>query len=216
MVKKAPAPWNLTGNGYIILYWFRKENLKDKCFLEEPLKESYLGGMGCVMLVDYESSNVGPYKELLFIPGKISFQSKKFYTITKIYVSTSDSVVNGRENWGIPKEQANFSWNSDSNTDQIIVEREGHEFFNIKMERIKFLFPFPVTTALLPFPLVQTMNEKAYYTDFCGKGIGSVARLKKIDMDETFFPPIDHYKPLFVMKVRNFKLTFPVPKIDVF
>ena len=130
MVKKAPAPWNLTGNGYVILYWFKKENLKDKCFLDDSLKESYLGGRGCVMLVDYKSSDVGPYKELLFIPGKINFNGKKLYTISKIFVSTLDSVVNGRENWGIPKEHANFSWMSDKHTEKIFIEHDGHEFFS--------------------------------------------------------------------------------------
>ncbi|MGC8605722.1 MAG: acetoacetate decarboxylase family protein, partial [Desulfomonilaceae bacterium] len=122
MVTKVPAPWNLTGNGYVILYWFKKELLRDNSFLDQPTKESYLGGRGCVMLVDYKSSNVGPYKELLFIPGKISFKGRKLFTISKIFVSTMDSVVNGRENWGIPKEHANFSWQSEKNTEQINLE----------------------------------------------------------------------------------------------
>ncbi len=213
MVEKAPAPWNLTGNGYVILYWFKKEKLKNRCFLDDYLKESYLGGRGCVMLVDYKSSNVGPYKELLFIPGKIRFEGQNLYTISKIFVSTLDSVVNGRENWGIPKEHANFSWMSDKNTEQIGVEREGHEFFSITMERIKFLFPFPITTALLPFPLVQTLNQKVYYTNFHGRGIGSFARIKEVKVDRDFFPGIDDHKPLLVIKVDNFKLTFPKANI---
>ncbi|MHB8203353.1 MAG: acetoacetate decarboxylase family protein [Desulfomonilaceae bacterium] len=214
MVKKAPAPWNLTGNGYVILYWFKKENLKDKCFLDDSLKESYMGGRGCVMLVDYKSSDVGPYKELLFIPGKINFNGKKLYTISKIFVSTLDSVVNGRENWGIPKEHANFSWMSDKNTEKIVIEHDGHEFFSTTMERIKFLFTFPLTTSLLPFPLVQIMNQRAYYTNFHGKGTGSFARIKQMNTDAKIFPGIDEYKPLVVIKVENFRLTFPLARTE--
>lgn len=214
MAMEAPAPWNLTGNGYVILYWFKKEKLKERCFLDDSIKESYLGGRGCVMLVDYKSSNVGPYKELLFIPGKINFKGQKLFTITKIFVSTLDSVVNGRENWGIPKEHANFSWLSDKNTEKVVIEHDGHEFFSATMERIKFLFAFPMTTSLLPFPLFQTLNQKIYYTNFHGRGIGSFARIKQINIDEKIFPGIDDHKPLCVIKVENFRLAFPVARTE--
>jgi acetoacetate decarboxylase len=60
------------------------------------------------MLVDYEQSPVGPYQELLFIPGRFQFGRRRYYMVTQIYVSTQVSVENGQENWGIPKQLAQF------------------------------------------------------------------------------------------------------------
>jgi hypothetical protein len=45
---------------------------------------------------------------LLYIGGTLKFGQKRHYSISKIYVSTQDSIDNGQKNWGIPKEMAHF------------------------------------------------------------------------------------------------------------
>ena len=109
-VKAYPAPWNLRGKGYIFLYKFKKDFVGQNGNVPSFLDGAFAGGFGSVMLVDYEESDAGPYGELLFIPGKFRFGGQKLDTISKIYVSTMESVVNGRANWGIPKEKADFSF----------------------------------------------------------------------------------------------------------
>lgn len=63
------------------------------------------------------SPPVGPYDELIYVPGLFSRRPRQplrtgrtaaepieyFPSITRIYVSTDESVYNGRKNWGIPK-----------------------------------------------------------------------------------------------------------------
>ena len=103
------------------------------------------------MLVKYHSSDAGPYDELLFTPGRFHSPRGSFRSITKIYVSTWDSVINGRANWGIPKEIAQFEWKQlDDRTEQIVINRDDHRIaaFTLKTLDVKV----PVTTSLLPPP----------------------------------------------------------------
>ena len=124
-IKKYPAPWDLKGKGYIFLYKFNKKFVEQSGKVPEFLKDSFTGGFGSVMLVNYKQSNAGPYGELLFIPGKFKFNNKKLDNISKIYVSTMESVVNGRLNWGIPKEKADFSFGGPSTHPTLLrVRRE--------------------------------------------------------------------------------------------
>lgn len=119
-MNKYPAPWQLNGYGYILLYQFKKSFTNEEA--PEFLKGKAISGFGSMMLVNYESSNCGPYGELLFIPGKYAHENKKLNTISKIYVSSMDSVDNGRANWGIPKEMAHFTFEKSSqNKEHVIV-----------------------------------------------------------------------------------------------
>lgn len=56
-----------------------------------------------------QTSGVGPYRELLFIPGAFHINGRYTFSIPKIYVSTETSVNSGIKNWGIPKEVADFT-----------------------------------------------------------------------------------------------------------
>jgi len=81
----APAPWPLRADGYALV-------------LRQPSGR----GVRCAMFVDYAASPVGPYRELLMIDRTIAIAGRRFPTISSIYVSTQESVDNGRRNWGIP------------------------------------------------------------------------------------------------------------------
>lgn len=212
-IKKYPAPWDLKGKGYIFLYKFNKKFVEKSGNVPEFLKGSFKGGFGSVMLVDYEQSNAGPYGELLFIPGKFKFNGKKLDSITKIYVSTMESVVNGRLNWGIPKERADFSFEKiDKKIEKATISIDG----NIVAEfEIKYgNFKFPVSTKLLPFPLVQQYENSYYYTNFYGKGKGHFAHIKKIKINSELFPDVSIVKPIAVIRVDPFEITFPLAKAN--
>ncbi|KAL4783585.1 hypothetical protein BJX76DRAFT_250846 [Aspergillus varians] len=65
-----------------------------------------------VMILRYSDSPVGPYDELILIPGRAVNPNtgKKDMRISTIYVSTDASVWNGRRNWNIPKHRARFEF----------------------------------------------------------------------------------------------------------
>ena len=115
IVGSHPPPWNLSGRGYLVVMRFPHDYLRDQCFLPEELKTTFGGSIAMMMFIDYAAADCGPYRELLFIPGRGGFSPGPLLTISKIYVETENSVVNGRRNWGIPKERCDFetSYNED-------------------------------------------------------------------------------------------------------
>jgi hypothetical protein len=182
--------------------------VQENAFLQDYQKSRFLGYFGTVMLVNYESSPVGPYKELLFIPGLFTFDWKKVYSISKIYVSTYESVYNGIENWGIPKELADFDWNDD----EIKVSIEEEEIFSVKLKP-RFL-KFPITTSLIPLTVVQKLRRDLITTKPTAKGNGQLAKVLSMKVNPRFFPDLSKQKPLLVTKVNRFEMMFNVPTIQ--
>ena len=122
------------------------------------------------------------------------------------------SVENGRRNWGIPKEQADFTFQRlEGDTEHVRITSGEHTIaeFTLQSGRLSF----PVNTKLLPFPLVQYHENNYYYTTFQGSGTGRLAKLKDIQINPEFFPDIGGFKPLLAIKVEPFKITFPLPTI---
>ena len=210
MIERVLAPWNLKGRGYILLYKFNKNFVQNNCFLPPFLNYNFTGGFGAVMLVDYFESNVGPYQELLFIPGKFNYNDDKSYSITKIYVSSMESVVNGRENWGIPKQLANFEYNEDFTN--ISVDIEGIKVFNFNSSY--GLFSFPITTKIMSTRLVQRHNKKDFYTKFKGKGKARFANVKSLSANPNLFPDLNNKKRIASFRIENFDIPFPNPTIE--
>ena len=215
MEKLHCAPWTLTGKGYILVYKFNRSFAEENTSIPDFLKERFSGGFGSVMIVDYQSSNVGPYCELLFIPGRFQFRNKKFYSISKIYVSTMESVVNGVLNWGIPKEYAKFQFEMvDRSVERIAVNSDRVDIadFLLKSSRISF----PINTRLLPFrfELIQYYEERYFYTTISGNGNASLAKLVGIHINPGLFPDISDFQPILAIKIDPFKLIFPVPVIE--
>ncbi len=210
MQQTFPAPWKLKGNGYIFLYRFSSKFRKDPAF-RIPLSDEPFSGFGTVMLVDYHESDAGPYRELLFIPGEFKYLYKKYYSITKIYVSTMASVENGRRNWGIPKELADFQITPlKGNRERIIVSKEGKPFFDVTIKKRKL--NFRVNTKLVSNALVQKLddNDTIFFTEFNGSGRGRMAKLEKISCDGDLFPKICSERPLAVTAIEDFNIEFPV------
>jgi hypothetical protein len=213
-IQIALPPWQLTGSGYILLYRFTKAFVAEHGFLVDFQKEKFVSGWGTVMLVDYQSSPVGPYHELLFIPGLFSFNKKKVFSISKIYVSTQSSVINGIENWGIPKELADFHWRKKQISDHIAISKDGVSFF--EADFIKRRICFPISTTILPLTIVQAHKNRLMLTKPKSSGMAYLAKLQNIKVNGEFFPDLTKVKPLLVLHVENFKMEFPVPACQAF
>lgn len=210
---QAPPPWKLKGNGYIFLYHFPKSFVEKFGFLADYQADRYDGDfVGTVMLVDYATSAVGPYHELLFVPGRLDFDKKKIFSISKIYVSSQDSVENGIANWGIPKELADFKITKLSEKEELIeVIIAEKTFFKVHLQ--KHSFKFPITTKFFPLKLAQKLGNDLLITNSPAKGKASFAKLLNIEVDSSLFPPISQLKPLSILAVSRFEMEFPRPKI---
>ncbi|KAL4922072.1 hypothetical protein BDW62DRAFT_197311 [Aspergillus aurantiobrunneus] len=119
-----------------------------------------------VMIVRYTDTDVGPYDELILIPGRAVNPNtgKKEMRISTIYVSTDASVWSGRRNWNIPKHRARFEF-TPVGTDKDIALKVYHPenapapldpnvpFFTVLLKGSSLpKLPLP---ALAPLPLVQ-------------------------------------------------------------
>lgn len=117
-VKEAPAPWKLKGTSWIfVLPGLSKDASFPAGFAApheaEALAEGgeFVGGFGSVQLVSYTESPVGPYDELVYTPGRWKYMNNDpALRVTRIYVSVKESTENGRRNWSLPKQVANFSY----------------------------------------------------------------------------------------------------------
>jgi len=206
----SPAPWSLVGKGYVILVKLDPAFVAEHVTVPDGLKGRFSGGIGTVMFVDYLSSDVGPYRELLFVPGMFSLGLNKYFSITRIYVSTMDSVVNGRNNWGIPKELAEFEVTRDGHDEIVRVGMQGR----LITELVFHTFPgwLPVTTALVP-PRLRTLAHhhegKTYLTTPFARGVVSPARLIHAMVEGSAFPDFTRGRFLGTLSVPKFLMAFP-------
>ena len=74
-IPKAPAPWSLRGQTYCFVHGTRAPSA-DPAHNEnpEPANRPLMGGLGGILLFRYTSSPVGPYDELIIVPGAYGYQ----------------------------------------------------------------------------------------------------------------------------------------------
>lgn len=211
------APWDLTGNAYILVYALSKKFKREEAFVPEELKDRNRGRLGVVLIVDYKTTDVGPYKELMFIPGAFRFKNRSCYTISKIYVSSWLSVLNGRLNWGIPKEMADmvFETNNDR-TEEISVFKDGTSIAYFKLRPIRV--PFPVNLNIVPdflktFGQIYPYFDQTYFYSPEMSGIVQPAALLESHFDSIYFPDLNKGRLLAVFRIKGFNLYFPEAEI---
>jgi len=210
----ARPPWTLTGEGYIFLYRFPKAFVEENGFIPDYLQGKYRGGFGTVMLVDYHQSPVGPYREVLFIPGLFEHAGRKLYSITKIYVSTIDSVIWGQDNWGIPKELAEFTITPiNAHSERFQVRHEGRTLVNLILNSRALRVPVNTRWSPLQPGLIQHHQGSDFVTRPTGKGKIGLASIEDGKIDASNFPDFGQINPLAAIRATDFTLQFPVPEI---
>jgi hypothetical protein len=215
-VPAAPAPWRLEGDGWILLLRLTAEALHDPRHLPVELSECKLGGPAVLMFVDYARSPAGPYRELLYMPGRFALPGgSKAWSVTRIYVSTWDSVVNGRRNWGIPKDLAQFRRMPGGSGERIEVEAQGRSVATLELEARGPALP--LSANLLPAALrrlVQYHGGQRFELAPGGAGRGRMGRAVALDSDPELFPDLAAASVLGCFQVPRFTLDFPVAKIE--
>jgi acetoacetate decarboxylase len=108
-------PWTLHGFAYQTLHLISCDRLKPLLPPEfeviSILPNMTLGG---VYLASYGSGSVLQYNELIVAAGLVRRDRNWGAWISHIYVDNLDSVAGGRHIWGLPKEMADFTWESGS------------------------------------------------------------------------------------------------------
>lgn len=212
----APAPWSLTGSGYIVLMRLPPRSLRSEPCTPADLTDRLVPGLSLMMFVDYRNSPVGPYRELLFIPGRFRIDGSKHWSITRIVVDSAQSVVSGRANWGIPKEQARIDIERQPDgTEWIEVSQDGRRMAELVFDTAGPTLP--VDGAIIPRRLrsmSQFRDGTRYSFSPDASGPVSYARLRAIRTDHERFPEIRTSNVVMALRAPRFELTFPVAQTE--
>ncbi|KAJ7167415.1 hypothetical protein C8R43DRAFT_985228 [Mycena crocata] len=159
----APAPWkSLRGRSWVFLVSAQSSTSSfpagwSSAYQADALSSGgeFIGGPGVMQVVSYTESPVGPYDELIYVPGRWKYSDgTKAFRITQIYVSSKESTINGRKNWNIPKQVASFDIRTtpDGSTD-ISVGHPGapQPFFKASVKSIPILssLSIPASSSIL-------------------------------------------------------------------
>ncbi|MXV20098.1 hypothetical protein GLX28_10655 [Deinococcus xianganensis] len=163
------------------------------------------------MLVRYAQSGVGPYDELLWVSLSGAPQ------VTRIVVSTQQSLVWGRRNWAIPKSRADFAWEGAPGREQVRVTQDGQLLAHLSVGA--WGPSLPVTTAVVPAawrtliqpPLPEAEDRASLLTTVAASGWVRPARLSVISGD--VHPALLERRPLLTVAVPDFRMVFPVPRV---
>ncbi|MFD3001581.1 hypothetical protein ACFS7Z_14515 [Pontibacter toksunensis] len=208
----APPPWRLAGEGTVLLYHFPRGFNQEYGFMEPFQSKGYKGWIGAVMLVEYTTSEVGPYFELLCIPGFFTIGGKFTFSVSRIFVSTHESAWNGRHNWGLPKQVADFTVVKRADGERLYeVEVDGHLFLKAHVKPWSPSVPF--SNKVVPFTrIVQQIQDQLLLTRPVASGYMQLASLKQVAAEPNYFPPLHQLKPLACLYMPDFLMTFPKPE----
>ena len=208
-----PPPWKLRGEGAMLFYRFPKAFCLEHGFIPAALQPDFQGLVGCVMLVDYQRTPVGPYRELLFIPGLFRTNRGRRFSITRIFVDSQPSMEWGRRNWGIPKELAQFDWQQAgpaARRIQVHAPLAGEPLQPMLDATLRGRGPrFPLSTALVPLRLCQQLDGQSFRFAPTAKGNGQWAQVQRLRVLSEAFPPIDRFRPFAALLVSGFEMKFP-------
>lgn len=213
---RAPAPWHLDGRGYISLLKFDDARAQD-AFLPESLRGRRLTSpYAWMMFVDYASSNVGPYHELLFIPGQFPFADGQWHlSISRILVSSQDSVDNGQRNWGIPKERAEFDVDyGQGGIDRVRVQQNGQMLAELDYRNVPI--PLPFSTRMIPQnwrTLGQHRDGQTYIYRPSARGWMRPATLLRARSNPALFVDLARSRSPLSVKVSDFSMAFPLAQV---
>ena len=214
-IMRAKAPWRLGGDAYMVDLKMPKEVLDRECFVPEVLKGRRFGTTSRMIYVDYKDSPVGPYKELLFNPPKFQLDNRSCRTISKIFVSTPESVVNGRDNWGIPKTLAEFeSRTLENGWEQITVSSEGVVFAELTFSSVRFGMTY--SDRMLPArfrTMAQPYQGRCYFYAPVTSTMMKMGRLRASKIDSKLFPDVSKGKVTLCVRLEDFRMYIPAATV---
>lgn len=214
--KRAPAPWTLHGAGWILLLDLHDAVRRDPLHLPQELRAQPMSGPAIVMLVEYAASPVGPYRELLYIPGRFDFGAgRRAWSVTRIYVDSWASVVNGRLNWGIPKDRADFRSTPAGRGQDIEVTIGTRRVAAFSLQARGPDIPAPA--GLIPATLRTLLQDYAGRRfELAPRASGRVglARVCAMQSDAALFPDLAEARIRLALHVPRFSLTFPAGTIS--
>lgn len=166
------APWTL--KGFAVQTLQLVDTARARAFVPPNLTiVSVLPGktLGLVYLASYGPESDLVYNELIVVPALTRHGKNLGFWISHIYVDNSDSSAGGREIWGLPKELAQFSWQS-GETGQVLVRQDERALCTLNYTRLRRLWRQPFLQPALSQLGVNLLWFKGTITAGFGLGKG--------------------------------------------
>ncbi len=161
-VDAPPGPWTLAGEFVVALVGARPSGPP------LPPELDRLPGPGLLVAARYDASPVGPYLELaLSEPARCG--ARLGMCVTTMVVTTPQSRLGGRANWGFPKELGTLVWLDEGDDRVLRWEERG-----IVVRASPVGPPIPV---LLPLRALQRRADGLVSVRGYAKGRGRIARV---------------------------------------
>lgn len=197
-----PAPWLLTGRGLVVVLSARG-----------PVKgRGVVGRISAVALVDYESSDVGPYRELLHVPHLTRLADAVGPTVDHIWVTLHASAISGNENWGLTKTVADIERTAEPDGLERWTASDGEGDLARVVHR-PFGPPLPVAKPAGLGRLLQVRGERSFATPVGVRGLIRATRLRETSFDPARVADLDRHRVLGAVSITAGTMTFGVPHI---
>ena len=204
-----PAPWTLTGEAWAVPQLQRADDVATVvppgCSIV-AWRGWTPGGYVCV---DYHTSPVGPYREIIFVPALVRHGWRWGFHISHIYVDSAASVAGGRGNWWLPKELLAFAINKRGSTTLFRADHKAQPVATgVFTDNGRISLPF--NNRWLPLHLLQAHADHFRRSAFWATGRIGVANGTLDLLDTARLPHLDHVVRLPLLHVQQFELRFEV------
>jgi len=214
-VARVPAPWALHGHAWMVVMRLPARSAARRDFVDDELRSTLSAPVSLLMFVEYASAPCGPYRELLLIPGTMRFADNgRHASISRIVVSTWQSVVNGRLNWGIPKDRADLDIETHGDATRIVARDGEHAICEMVFRRPRGP-RLPLDTRWLPSTwgtLAQRLEGQTFLYRPHARGTMRLCALEGLRVDPAAFPDVTTGRALAALRVEHFDMTFPVAR----
>lgn len=206
-----PAPWTLTGEAWAVPQLQRAADVA-KYVPSGSAIVAWCGWTpGGYVCVDYHTSPVGPYREIIFVPALVRHGGQWGFHISHIYVDSAASVAGGRGNWWLPKDLLAFGITKHASTTLFHTDHAAQPVATgVFTDNGRISLPF--TNRWLPLHLLQARAAQFRRSAFWATGRIGVANGALDLLDTALLPRLDHVVRLPLLHVQQFTLRFEVGK----
>jgi hypothetical protein len=143
------APWELKGYALQTLHLIDIDRARPLVPPDLEIVSVWPGKtVGGIYLSAYGSGSVLEYNEAIVVPALVSYGGQWGAWISHIYVDHEDSVAGGREIWGLPKERAEFIWETGASM-AVKVSQSDRLFCSLTYTQPAFTLPLPLSGPVL-------------------------------------------------------------------
>jgi hypothetical protein len=139
---------------------------------------------------------------------------RRYFSISRIFVSSWESVVGGRANWGIPKDRADFHIEQRPEGEDVLsVSVDGETACEMVARPGLFRWPW-VNNRFFPITLMQQWEGQSFFISLRMRTAIEWLSVKSLTCNPALMPDVSDIQPIGALKLDRFRITFPVPTTE--